>query len=184
MNYNAECQLEPCYTIFFKTATTIDIGTRIKVDIDNLLNPESIIIAGDVEVSTLMRYGGDEVYYKIDTAAQASKYQAASGIMDSDKIYASSVYNNFSTFSDNQVYLISYTSVHRVYKGGFVKLQIPDSFTMSSSSSAVAQFSISDDDDVNYVQISAISAEELFIVGQAIMEMPEGKQFKIKIGGL
>jgi hypothetical protein len=58
------------------------------VAISNLLNPESIIIAKNVQVSTLMRYVGDEIYYKIDTATQASKFQAEEGIMDTDKIYA------------------------------------------------------------------------------------------------
>ena len=56
MNYDPECQLEICYTIFFKTETTIAIGSRIKVEIDSLLNPESIIIAKDLKVATLMRY--------------------------------------------------------------------------------------------------------------------------------
>ena len=55
---------------------------------------------------------------------------------------------------------------------------------MSSSSSAVAQFTIVDENDKNYVQINAISAEELFIVGQTIEEMEAGKVYSIKIGGL
>lgn len=131
-----------------------------------------------------MRYEGDLIYYKIDTATQASKYQAQRGIMDSEQIYASSLYNNFSTFSDNQVYLITYTSVHKVYKGGFVKLEIPNKFAMSSSSSAVAQYTITDEDGLNYIQINAVSAQDLYIVGQTITEMPEGKKYTIKIGGL
>ena len=80
--------------------------------------------------------------------------------------------------------MISFTSVHKVYKGGFIKLEIPSSFTMSSSSSAVAQFTIVDESDKNYVQINAISAEELFIVAQTIEEMEAGKVYAIKIGGL
>ena len=58
--------------------------------------------------------------------------------MVSESIWAGSTQKNFSTFSDNQVYLITYKSVHKVYKGGYVKLEIPKNFTMSSSSSAVA----------------------------------------------
>jgi hypothetical protein len=46
--YNPECQLEICYTIYFKLETSVPLGTRILLDIDNLLNPESIIIAGDL----------------------------------------------------------------------------------------------------------------------------------------
>ena len=69
LNYNSDkCQFEPCYTITFLTASTIPLGTRMKLEISNLLNPESIIIAGDLQISTMMKYASDEIYYMIDTA--------------------------------------------------------------------------------------------------------------------
>ena len=184
MNYNPECQLEPCYLIPFSTVASIPLGTRLTLKISNLLNPESIMIAGNLTVSTLIKYETDEIFYKIDTATQASNFQAERGIMVTDLIYATSVYQNFSTYSDNQVYLLTFTSVHKVYKGGYIKLEIPKSYTMSSSSSAVAQFTVVDENDDNYVQINAVNDTELFIVGQTIVPMDAGKTYTIRIGGL
>jgi len=31
-------------------------------------------MAQDLQISTMMKYGTDEIYYKIDTATQASKF--------------------------------------------------------------------------------------------------------------
>jgi hypothetical protein len=76
MNYNSDCQLEPCFTVTFATVTTIPLGTRIKLDIDNMLNPESIMMAQNLTITTMMKYESDEIFYKIDTSEQASDFQA------------------------------------------------------------------------------------------------------------
>ena len=74
LDYNPECQLEPCYTITFSTASTIPLGKRLRLEVSNLLNPESIMIAGNVAITTMMKYESDSVFYKIDTDDQPSEF--------------------------------------------------------------------------------------------------------------
>jgi hypothetical protein len=50
------------------------------------------------------------------------------------------VNKDFSTNAKNQQYEIQFTSNHAVYANGYIKLEIPESFTMTSESSAVALF--------------------------------------------
>jgi hypothetical protein len=40
-----------------------------------------------------------------------------------------------------------------VYREGYIKLTIPSSFNISSGSSAVALFKITDEDDINYASV-------------------------------
>jgi hypothetical protein len=47
---------------------------------------------------------------------------------------------DFSTNAKNQQYEIQFTSNHAVYSNGYIKLEIPEAFTMTSESSAVALF--------------------------------------------
>jgi hypothetical protein len=73
--YNELCQLFLCYIVEFNTANDITPGS-IKLIIKNMLNPESVQTTKEIEVTTLMRYSTDTIFYKIDTVTVASNYQA------------------------------------------------------------------------------------------------------------
>ena len=117
-------------------------GSELTVETQNLKNPESIETAAEVIITTLMKYTRDSQFYKIDMASAASNFQASAGILDSLLMIAISnaVTPDYSTNANNQQYEIEFTTNHAVYTGGFIKLILPDSFTMSSESSAVALF--------------------------------------------
>jgi hypothetical protein len=70
-----------CYLITFENTAQINPGT-IKVEISNLLNPESVALTGDITITTLMKYTADTIYYKIDTLIGPSNYRAISGQID------------------------------------------------------------------------------------------------------
>jgi len=63
--YHEECQIYLCYLVEFDSANNIPAG-KIEVQVQNLLNPESVAVTGNVIVTTLMKYTGDPRYYKID----------------------------------------------------------------------------------------------------------------------
>jgi hypothetical protein len=50
-------------------STDITAGSRLIVETKNLKNPESIAKAGDVTITTLMKYTEDVQYYPIDTSS-------------------------------------------------------------------------------------------------------------------
>jgi hypothetical protein len=52
-----------------------------------------------------------------------------------------------------------------VYREGYIKLTIPSSFTMSSGSSAVALFKITDENDINYASVLDYSDTDGWIIG-------------------
>jgi hypothetical protein len=74
--YNPLCQLDGhiCFTIEFVTDADIPANTRITVETSNLKNPESIEIAGDIVITTMMKYDADAQYYPIDTSTQPSNF--------------------------------------------------------------------------------------------------------------
>ena len=69
--YNADCQLDQfiCFLIQWQMSTDITAGSRLIVETKNLKNPESIAKAGDVTITTLMKYTEDVQYYPIDTSS-------------------------------------------------------------------------------------------------------------------
>jgi hypothetical protein len=50
------------------------VATRLTVDTTNLKNPESIEVAGDITITTLMKYTTDSQFWPIDKATQASNF--------------------------------------------------------------------------------------------------------------
>ena len=139
--YNELCQLFLCYVIEFSTANDITPGS-IKVVISNMLNPESVQTTKDVEVTTLMKYASDNIFYKIDTVTVKSNYQAVAGEVDPAKMSVTSLTNDLSTAAVNQQYQLQFTSKHAVSKGGFIKVNLPPTFGFSSVSSTLAQFNV------------------------------------------
>jgi hypothetical protein len=71
------------------------------MSINNLLNPESVLACGTMTISTMMKYTGDEIFYKIDTLTAASGFKATQGTISSSTMTVSSVYGDFSTYADN-----------------------------------------------------------------------------------
>lgn len=59
--YNPNCQLDEyiCYLIIWEMTTDITAGSRLTVETKNLKNPESIAKAGDITVTTMMKYSAD-----------------------------------------------------------------------------------------------------------------------------
>lgn len=139
--YNELCQLFLCYVIEFSAANDITPGS-IKVVISNMLNPESVQTTKDVEVTTLMKYASDTIFYKIDTVTVKSNYQAVAGEVDPAKMSVTSLTNDLSTAAVNQQYQLQFTSKHAVSKGGFIKVNLPPTFGFSSVSSTLAQFNV------------------------------------------
>jgi hypothetical protein len=139
--YNELCQLFLCYVIEFSTAKDITPGS-IKVVISNMLNPESVQTTKDVEVTTLMKYASDTIFYKIDAVTVKSNYQAVAGEVDPAKMSVTSLTNDLSTAAVNQQYQLQFTSKHAVSKGGFIKVNLPPTFGFSSVSSTLAQFNV------------------------------------------
>jgi hypothetical protein len=126
-----------CYTIEFNTAADITPGS-IKVVISNMLNPESVQTTKGIEVTTLVKFAGDKIFYKIDTVTVVSGYQATAGVIDGAKMRVTSLSDDLSTAAVNQQYQLRFTSKHAVSKGGFIKINLPKSFGFSSVSSTLA----------------------------------------------
>lgn len=181
-DYDENCFVYLCYRIEFSTSSQLSGSRSMTVAISNLLNPESVLKTGDMTISTMMRYTGDTVYYKIDTLTAASNFQATMGTISSMSV--TNVFGDFTTYADNQVYDLKYTSKHKVYVGGYVKVFLPSEFTMSSESGATANFRILDASSKSYASIYKVSASSKYIIGQANIEMPANTIFTIRIGGL
>jgi hypothetical protein len=80
------------------------VATRLTVDTTNLKNPESIEVAGDITITTLMKYTQDSQFWPIDKATQASNFQAIQGTIDDTLMKATSLMTtpDFSTNANNQ----------------------------------------------------------------------------------
>lgn len=80
----------------------IKAGSKIRVDIKNLINPESILTVGDVEVATLMKYTADTIYYVIDSERGPSNFNAKAGAIDATTMTVShDSANTKATYADN-----------------------------------------------------------------------------------
>ena len=80
-------------------------------------------------------------------------------------IAVSSENPDFSTNANNQQYEIKFTTNHAVYRNGYIKLIIPDSFTMSSESSAVALFQVRAENNVMYASVNEVDGQQGYIIG-------------------
>ena len=103
LTYNELCQIYLCFLIKFDSSSNILPGP-LKVDITNLLNPESIATTGDITVTTLMKYTADSIYYKIDTFTGASNFNAVPGTMEAAKMQVLSLSQKPMTSVLNQIY--------------------------------------------------------------------------------
>ena len=155
----------------------------MSISISNFLNPESIAPTGSMEITSMMKYTTDSIYYKIDTVTADSNFIAEPGSIESSKMVVTSLTNDLSTSATNQAYQLEYTSTHKIFKGGFIKINIPTEFSFSSASSAIAQFSIMLD-GTNYGSIFSIDEGQMEIIGMSSREMPANSKFQIKIGGI
>ena len=146
--YDPQCQNELCYLVAFVTAKNIPASTVLKVTTKSLLNPETVKPAGDVEITTLMRYttpvGGR--YYQIDTAKAPSNFVSTVGTIDSASIKVndyispgeSESQNTGMTFAEMQSYQFTFTTKHSIYQGGYVKVIMPRAFTVVYPSTTTA----------------------------------------------
>ena len=184
LTYNTACQLNLCYVIKFNVASDIAAGKRVKIAIANLENPESIFPCGDMTISSMMQYTGDPQFYKIDSETIASNFIAQTGYIASNTMTATSVYGDLSTYANNQAYYLKFTSVHKIYQGGYIKVKIPETFQMSSESTAVALFYVRDAAGTNYATLEAVDSSGLFIIGNIQTEMPKDTVYTIRVGGL
>lgn len=83
--YNELCQIYLCYLIEFGALSNI-ASTEIKIEISNLLNPESIQTTGPISIMSLMKYTADTKYYKIDEYTGDTFFQATKGTIDPAEI--------------------------------------------------------------------------------------------------
>lgn len=135
-------------------------------------------------ISSMMQYTGDSQFYKIDTEKIASKFIAQKGYITASTMSAASVYGDLSTYANNQAYILSFTSVHKIYQGGYIKIKIPETFRMSSESTAVALFYVRNVAGDNFATLEAVSSSGLYLIGNIQTEMPKGTEYKIRVGGL
>ena len=99
-DYSVDCSVYLCYLIRF-TSDQLSANRELTITITNLVNPESILTAGDITISTMMQYDGDSLFYKIDTVTTASGFRATRGTIDSASMSVTSIYGDFSTYADN-----------------------------------------------------------------------------------
>jgi hypothetical protein len=113
----------------------------LTVTIKGLLNPATVQPAGDVRITTVMRYTtpADGRYYQIDTLRAPSNFQAAVGTIDPATIsIPGAATNTGMTFAEMQTYQFTFTTKHAVPRGGFVKVIIPRAFTVVYPSTTTA----------------------------------------------
>lgn len=121
-----------------------------------------------------MKYTADTQYYRIDMQTAASGFKATAGTMDATtmKVTADTL-NTGMTYADGQLYYLEFTSKHKIFNGGFLKVTIPSTFDISSESTATAQFSV-EYNNVNYMSVYAVSTSSKTYIGMANQEMPAG----------
>lgn len=109
-------------------------------------------MAGDITVTSMMKFQGDTQYYKIDEGTHPSNFKAEAGSIPSADIEGLRVTTTGAevetpalTYADNQIFQIRFKPAHSVARGGYIKIDIPSAFTMSSQASAVALFQITGD---------------------------------------
>jgi len=151
-----------------------------------MYNPESILPCGTMKVTSVMKFLADSEasFWKIDTATLASNYIATKGTLTASLMSSATITGDKSTYADNQAYTLTFTSAHALNVGGFIKIDIPQTFEMSSRSSAVAQFYVRDATNANHATINVANQNELYLIGQCSKTMPAGTVFTIRLGGL
>jgi hypothetical protein len=113
----------------------------LTVTLNGLLNPATVQPAGDVRITTVMRYTtpADGRYYQIDTLRAPSNFQATVGTIDPAAInIVGDSTNTGMTFAEMQTYVFTFTTKHAVPRGGFVKVIIPRAFTVVYPSTTTA----------------------------------------------
>lgn len=112
------------------------------MDINNLLNPQSVAKVKDITITTLMKYNGDKDYSKIDHVTSATNFISSPGVIDGSKMKVTTETNDLSTYAENQVYILEFTTNHKVFKGGYIQITLPDKFKIGSRSTAMASFEV------------------------------------------
>ena len=149
-----------------------------------MLNPESVALTGDIFITSMIKYTQDAIYSKIEYYSGPSNFQAVAGVLDSAKMIVTSLTNDMATAASNQAYQLQFTTTHSVSKGGFVKVILPETFQFSSVSSAIAQFTVMDADDLNYCSIFSVIEADMSIIGITNIDMAAKTTFNIRLGGL
>ena len=170
------------------------------VTIKGLLNPTTVKLAGDVRITTVMRYTTppDGRYYQIDTLKAPSNFQATQGTIDPTLItIADDKTNTHMTFAEMQTYYFTFTTKHAITRGGFVKVTIPRAFTVVYPSTTTAQFQCMKGTE-NYCSVFTTSAGTLdvtdptnpsknvppYVIGLAKEELPANTNFELRVAGL
>lgn len=162
-------------------------------------NPATVQPAGDVRITTVMRYTTPAAgrWYQIDTLRAPSDFQATVGTIDGAKISVDGPTTNTAmTFAEMQTYYFRFTTKHAVPRGGFVKVVIPRAFTVVYPSTTTAQLQcMGANDKVNYCSVFATSAgvlnladpsqdERPFVIGMAKVDLPMNTEFTLRVAGL
>lgn len=184
-NYDDNCQVYLCYLITFVSTNDVASGTTTATT-TSLQNPESVATAGNIKLTTMMKYTNDALYSKIDESTVASNFKATAGTIASSSMKPVSVTANMYTFADNQVYTLTYKATnHKVFRAGFIKVQVPSAYKISSEATAVAQFQVLDSaGGKSYASIYKASAADRHVIGSVTSEMQGGVDYTITIGGL
>jgi hypothetical protein len=172
----------------------------LTVTIKGLLNPTTVKPAGNLRITTVMRYTtpANGRYYPIDSLEAPSNFQATVGTIDPASISIPGVTANTQmTFAEMQTYLFTFTTKHAIHRGGFVKVVIPRAFTVVYPSTTTAQFQCMKD-DINYCSVFTTSAGKLditdptdpaknepaYVIGLAKLKMLPNTKFTLRIAGL
>ena len=131
---------------------------QFTIESTNLMNPQSIAAAGEIQITTLMKYSSDERFYPIDSFLGDSNFKATTGSVAD--VETESKTGNFATYADNQIFKVTFVPAHTVFMGGYLKVKYPDFFSMSSESSAVSQFRLLDTEGQGFGVIYVVSMEE------------------------
>ena len=93
----------------------------------------------------MIKYDGDSLFSRIDQYTGSSGFITEKGTINAIDIVTTSITGDLSTYADNQVYQVEFTTTHFAPQGGFIKFKLPDAFDISSESSAVSKFKVLDD---------------------------------------
>jgi hypothetical protein len=78
---------------------------------------------------------------------------------------------------------LQFTTKHKIFSGGFLKATIPNTFTISSQSTAAAQFEVSKGGK-NYMGVYAVDLAGRTYTGLAKEDMAAGEVYTIKLAGI
>ena len=198
--HDENCQVDGyvCYIISFpslETSTLIAAGDHSISIRGGLKNPISVATAGNFVMRTMIRTAttsgsivyGDWAY--IDMAAIASNYKATAGTIDEDRLAvewsATGGQATGETYEGNRVLDYAFTTPHAVPRGGYVKVVFPNSFTLSSEATAVAQFAIrANGAGASVATIFAASAEDKYVMGSTNVPLNHSTKYTLRVAGL